>query len=112
MATAVETPRAEAGFAGPAPWRLWQRLLFRFACGYFVLYYLPFWAPRSTQGVVHRVVEWTAAHIFHLRGPVATYPPVNGSGDTTLDYIHNLVVIAVAAAIAVVWSIFDRGASD
>jgi uncharacterized membrane protein YphA (DoxX/SURF4 family) len=54
------------------------------------------------------MVEWVAAHVFHLSGPVAVYPQVNGSGDSTLDYIHVLCMAVCAVVAALVWSILDR----
>ena len=121
MATAVESPRAEAT-AGGAAWPIANRILFRFACAYFVLYYLPAQGHTSILGgfpgavaynrMWHAMVEWTAAHIFHLSGAIAVYPRINGSGDTTLDYIGNLVLVVAAAAIALGWSILDRKRED
>jgi hypothetical protein len=53
-----------------------------------------------------------AIHIFHLSGPVTVYPPVNGSGDTTLDYIQDLCFVVLAALVTIVWSILDRRRSE
>ena len=33
---------------------------------------------------------------FQLSGPVTVYPAVNGSGDTTLDYVEDLCLVAAA----------------
>src|SRR5262249_17227886 len=54
------------------------------------------------------VIEWVAAHMFHLTGSIAVYPPVNGSGDTALDYIHQLCLFMLAVAATIVGSILDR----
>jgi hypothetical protein len=117
MATALESPHVETG-ATALRWNLAQRILFRFACAYFALYYLPYQGHSSVlsglPGTIalnrasRALVEWTAARVFHLSGAIAVYPKVNGSGDTTLDYIHNLLILVAAAAIAMVWSILDR----
>ncbi|HUA84250.1 MAG TPA: hypothetical protein VMB85_10360 [Bryobacteraceae bacterium] len=122
MGFALASPQPETTFAEPAPWSLARRILFRFACAYFVLYYLPAQGHGSILGGLpgtaaynrmwHAMVEWTAAHIFHLSGAVAVYPRVNGSGDTTLDYIHNLLLLTAAAVAALVWSILDRKRTD
>ena len=50
--------------------------------------------------------------MFHLSGAVAVYPPVNGSGDSTLDYIHVLCMAAIAAVATLVWSILDRNRTE
>ncbi len=100
-------------------WSLPQRVLFRFVCSYWILYALPSGGRSSLIGMIpfvtrpytrmwRKLVEWVAAHVFHLTGAVAVYPQVNGSGDTTLDYIHVLCMAVVAAIATAVWSILDR----
>jgi len=80
------------------PWSLVKRVAFRLVYLYWVFYLLPVSRP---------LAPWVAIHIFHLSGAVATYRPT-GSGDTTLDYIQNLIVATLAVAGALVWSILDR----
>ncbi|MGI8741648.1 MAG: hypothetical protein ACR2NN_03565 [Bryobacteraceae bacterium] len=102
-------------------WSLAQRIAFRFAFAYFLLYNFPLgrvtllsivpWLGFLTQPYVrmwHAIVEWVATRFFHLSGPIAVYPAMNGSGDTTLDYIHNLCLVVFAAAATFVWSLLDR----
>src|SRR5579863_6350957 len=83
-------------------WSLAKRIVFRFACCYLMLYNLPMmghvnlleaipgveWLAEKYISVWHIVVPWVAIHAFHLSGPVTVYPAVNGSGDTTLDYVE------------------------
>jgi hypothetical protein len=43
---------------------------------------------------------------------VTVYPAVNGSGDTTLDYVEDLCIVAVALLAAVVWSLVNFKRTD
>ena len=54
---------------------------------------------------------WVGARWFHLSGRAITYTPT-GSGDTTLDYIQNLLILLFAFAGALLWSILDRKRTD
>jgi uncharacterized membrane protein YphA (DoxX/SURF4 family) len=97
-------------------WSLTARIVFRFVCAYWVLYSLPSAGRVSFLGIVpgaqyyhrlwHAIVPWVAIHIFKLSGSVTVYRPT-GSGDTSLDYVHTLCLLALAAAIAAVWSVLD-----
>ncbi len=89
-----ETPRPET----PQPWSSLKRVAFRLVCLYWVLYVSP---------VARPLAPWAATHIFRLSGPVTAYQPT-GSGDTALDYIQNLIVVTLAIAGALAWSILDR----
>jgi hypothetical protein len=125
MAVAV-TPLVEAP-ANPAarPWGPWTRILFRFVCCYWLLYALPeggrVWILSAVPGagfvmkpyvqMWHAVAPWVAIHVFHITGRPATYFPT-GSGDTTLQYIQNLLYLAVAAVATLAWSIVDRRRAD
>jgi len=95
-------------------WSPARRLAFRFATAYFVLYLFPF--PFNAIPNVERVfkwwdaawavvVKWTGLHLF---GVTITVLP-NGSGDTTFNYVQVFCAVILAAAIAVVWSVLDRG---
>lgn len=103
-------------------WSLAHRLIFRFLCCYFFLYMAPDppgrldlitslpktdWLGNAYGGLWHKLVPWVAIHVFHLSGQATTYFPT-GSGDTTLDFIENLLFVAFAAVAAIVWSILDR----
>ena len=84
--------------APPQPWSLVKRIGCRLVFLYWVLYVSP---------VARPLAPWVAIHVFHLSGPVTRYQ-VTGSGDTTLDYIQNLIDVVFAVAGALVWSILDR----
>lgn len=117
-APALALPTAQATLP---EWSLAKRILFRFVCSYLMLYNLPMmghvnllegipgvpWLSEKYIRVWHTLVPWVAIHVFHLSGPVTVYPAVNGSGDTTLDYIENLCVVAVAVLATLLWSLFD-----
>ena len=115
-------PAAVFEFVPKAEWSLMQRVAFRFAAAYLILFNLPIQGHVNFIGVIpgmggvsrmciqasRHAIEWVAAHIFHLTGPVAVFPPVNGSGDTTLDYIHELCLVVISLVAAIVWSVLDR----
>lgn len=98
-------------------WSLLQRVAFRFACSYLILYNLQAvgdlipglgFLSRGYNGLWHGIVPWVAIHVFHLSGPVTVYPAVNGSGDTTLDYIEVLCFVISAAVTTTIWSVLDH----
>lgn len=98
-------------------WPLIQRVAFRFLCVYLLLYSLPgsvlyaipggVYLARPIAALWNAVCPWVAIHMFHLSGQRTTYF-VTGSGDTTLAYIQNLLIVLIAATTAAVWSILDR----
>ena len=69
-------------------------------------------ASRWLTKLWHAIVPWVAIHVFKLSGPVTVYPEVNGSGDTTLDYIEVLCHVVAAAFATLAWSVLDRNRSD
>lgn len=103
-------------------WSLGFRVAYRFACCYLILYILPdeghvnLIEPIPFSSVVvkeyvrmwHALVPWVAIHWFHLGGPAVVYPPGNGSGDTTLDYVQHFCYLVIAGAAAFIWSVLDR----
>ena len=129
MGQAVQTaPAPLVTTLGPAlrPWNLPKRLAFRFAFSYLMLYNLPMmghvnlleaipgvsWLSGKYIRVWHIIVPWVAIHLFKLSGPVTVYPAVNGSGDTTLDYVEDLCLVAAALLATVVWSLLDFRRTD
>lgn len=116
--------RSSARLAGE-PWSLPQRVLFRFVCSYFVLYALPErgrisifnsipWLGLLFQpytALWHRICPWVGSHFFHLSGRPITYT-FTGSGDTTLDYIQELLFVLVALAATLLWSVLDGKRPD
>ncbi|HUA60679.1 MAG TPA: hypothetical protein VML19_18085 [Verrucomicrobiae bacterium] len=102
-------------------WPLRLRIAFRFCCCYLLLYSLPstgavsiFQSFPSGEKIArpyvalwHAINPWVAIHVFHLSGQRVTYFPT-GSGDTTLDYIQNLLYLLIAVAATLIWSVLDR----
>ena len=98
-------------------WPVVQRIAFRFACLYLVLYSVPGAVLYAIPGgaypasaitkVWHTVCPWVAIHVFHLSGQRTTYFGT-GSGDTTLAYIQNLLIVVITAGGTLIWSLLDR----
>jgi uncharacterized membrane protein YphA (DoxX/SURF4 family) len=118
MADVAVGPMQEPPAPKPARWSAAHRAIFRFACCYWLLYALPDGERVSLvpagemvfkwwEKVVHAVVPWVAIHIFHVTGKPATYFPT-GSGDTTLQYVTNLLYVVAAIAATGAGSILDR----
>lgn len=57
-------------------------------------------------GFWNRLVPWTGTHILRLSQPITVTP--NGSGDTTYNYVMQLLWVVLALLIAVVWALADR----
>lgn len=60
-------------------------------------YYTAFW---------HWVVPWTGEHILQLSYPITVKP--NGSGDTTYNYVLQLLWLVFAGFIASIWALLDK----
>ncbi len=103
------------------PWSVPRRVLFRMVFCYWVLYAMPEPGRSSALSTIpgsqflfrpyenlwHTIVPWVAVHIFHITGRAATYFRT-GSGDTTLQYVNNLLYLVAALAATLIWSLFDR----
>lgn len=121
----MATPELQPLPENPRPWSLSYRALFRFLCAYFLVYSLPSIGRVSIFGALpyggvifgwytalwRAICPWVGGHVFHLTGRAITYFPT-GSGDTTLDYIQNLLFLIVAMAATLIWSVTDRKRGD
>jgi hypothetical protein len=89
-------------------WMPAQRVMFRFAFAYLVLYILPFPVPGDPNGTYanlwHALVPRVGRQVF---GVEITVRP-NGSGDTTYNYVQVFCYAVMAAAVAAVWTLLDR----
>lgn len=56
------------------------------------------------------LVPWSGKHIFHLNYPITIKP--NGSGDTTFNYVLELLWILMGLLIAVIWVLLDKKRSS
>jgi uncharacterized membrane protein YphA (DoxX/SURF4 family) len=101
------------------PWSRAKRLRFRFVACYFLLYSLasyigsiPFFAAFADG--YSSALQWltvrTGRHVLHLTASLAIVP--TASGDTLRNYVHNFVVLSLAVAGALAWSIVDRRRSE
>ena len=129
MGNAVQSmPEIPAGAAPapPVPWSLPLRIGWRFVCCWMILYILPDQGHVNLVGPIplssyltkpyiqiwRALVPWVAVHLFHLSGPAVVYPAVNGSGDSTLDYVQHFCYAVIAAIATVIWSVLDRRRPD
>jgi len=96
-------------------WTLAQRLGFRFALVYILLYTypgpvqeLPFLSFTSapSEAFWRAAVPWFGAHVLHLAHPVSTVP--SGSGDKLFDWVQIAAMLALSLIAAVVWTALDR----
>jgi len=95
-------------------WSPVQRVAFRFACAYLVLYNFP--SPLGIipyadslaepyEAIWKALVPWVGRHVLHLDGPFNTAP--TGSGDTTIAYVRLFCVAVLALVITLAWSLAD-----
>jgi hypothetical protein len=107
--TPLNTPSQTSGYSQPASWRFTECILFRFSFCYIVLYYSPTllellpgigrliaWAYHSWQQLIYSTVGGGSA------------PQWTGSGDTLAAYISQVVVLVLAFAAGLTWSLLDR----
>jgi hypothetical protein len=98
-------------------WTLWKRFRTLFAVYFFFLifdftssdelfphfvyvaakYYTMFWSW---------LVPWTGEHILHISYPITVKP--NGSGDTTYNYVLQMLWLIFAVIITLGWTILDK----
>ena len=99
-------------------WPIWKKILFRFFFIYFIIYISPWnWLdviPGADYllDLYNRMFDWavTAAnaqffHVFNIRNVKQVF---NGSGDTSFAWAYNCLILVVAFAGALIWSVADR----
>jgi hypothetical protein len=108
------SPRSQRS-DGPA-WNSAQRVGFRFAFCYFVLYgfeslfsALPFVSvvTRWYDALIRTTAIWSGTHILRLTAAQLPVIPT-GSGDGMVAWMENLLYIVVAVVACAVWTITDR----
>lgn len=98
------------------PWSLPRRLGFRILFCYFGLFFFPpplpgfDWLRGLWNRGCTRVTEWVAVYIVHLGQALDTTD--NGSADTTAAWIQLDWSLALAVAVAAVWTIAERRRRD
>jgi hypothetical protein len=115
-AAAVGTERRAEPAAAVLAWGPWKRIGFRWLFTYLVLYLLPTflsllaYIPKG-EAVYNAyaklwqvIVAWVGKVLFHLE--ITVFPA--GSGDTTYNYVEILCFAAVAAVVALLWTLLDR----
>ena len=112
------TPQSDRGGAAstePREWNLAQRLGFRFALIYVLLYTYP--GPldelpgvdvlRTASDAMWRaVVPWVGAHVLRLANPVSVRP--SGSGDKLFDWVQVFTMLCLAVIGATIWTAIAR----
>lgn len=113
----VPTVPDDVPFAGPylEPWSRKKRIGFRFVACYFILYsfasyvssipiigILAAWYSSGMQ----TLTVWTGRNVLHFTASLAIAP--TGSGDTLRNYVQNFVVLSLAVAATIVWSLVDH----
>jgi uncharacterized membrane protein YphA (DoxX/SURF4 family) len=104
-----------ASTAPSSAWTSTQRVLFRFAVAWFLLYI--FFNPNGILPGVddafnfyiapfHRFIPWLGLHLLRLAKPITIF--TNGSGDTTYDYVALLLICILAVLTSAVWTLLDR----
>ena len=108
---------APAAAPSPAHWTTGSRVAFRIAFLYFlsfcffsgngnILQAFPFvggWINHWLMWPFNQAALWTGRHIFHLTGLAATWHPT-GSGDTAMNWIHNLHLLVIAFGGGLLWT--------
>jgi len=100
-------------------WRPSTRLAFRFVFAYFGLYAIAshllvyLFVPPNTlpgQGLgtlwpLSGITSWTAVHVFGITEPLVY---IGNSRDTNFFWVQLFVVLVLAVAVTIVWSLLDR----
>jgi hypothetical protein len=84
-----------------------QRILFRFAFAYLLLYNL-FAGNSLLRGLWDPVVRWVGDGIFGAEIALR----LTGSGDTAWDYVQVFCLLMTSLGATLVWSLLDRKRSD
>src|ERR1700733_2800784 len=107
------------GLPAEASWSLPQKLLFRFSFIFFGLYIIPF--PADYIPIIKSNLDWVfeswnwlvvdaGKYILHLAYDITVLP--NGSGDTTWNWVQMFLIVNIALAGTVIWSVLDRRRSN
>ena len=115
------TARRASTTHAPAAWPQWKRVSFRFVFAYFAQYALCCGQKTVLERLPHvgRLLEnvlqapynaaalFIAAHWLHLTG-ASIRPHGTGFGDRAVDWLACGLMLAIAAATTVIWTLLDR----
>jgi len=96
-------------------WNLAQRLGFRFALIYVLLYTFPGpvdelpgadFLRNASNAFWRAAVPWFGAHVLRLSQPVSIRP--SGSGDKLFDWVQVAAILGVALVGAIAWTVAGR----
>ncbi|RZK17539.1 MAG: hypothetical protein EOO43_13410 [Flavobacterium sp.] len=98
-------------------WTFWKRFRTLFAIYFFFLIFdftssdelfphLIYVIMKYYTSLWNWLVPWTGVNILHLSYPITVKP--NGSGDTTFNYVLQLLWLVITVIIATVWALIDR----
>ena len=102
-----------------ATWSLTEKTVFRFLFTYFFLFIIfqnngafPFFEKLMQKPTewVQKFIVWLGNSILKLPEEIKTTP--SGSGDTTLDYILVLCILAFSLFSTIIWTVLDRNKSN
>jgi hypothetical protein len=105
----LNTPSQTSGNSQPASWRFIERIFFRFSFCYIVLYYSP--TLLELLPGIGRLIAWTShswKQLIYSTIGGASPSQWTGSGDTLAAYISQAVVLVLAFAAGLIWSLLDR----
>jgi uncharacterized membrane protein YphA (DoxX/SURF4 family) len=102
-------------YPGEDKWSFWQKVLFRFFFGFFLIFIAPWLYLEYIPGVryimkyYYQLAEWLVYffndHLFHIREVLV---PMNGSGDTSYGWAQTYCCMALAAIATVIWTVFSK----
>ncbi len=104
------------GIPSQKAWPLWQKILFRLSCIYFLLHIAPWsWVGYDIPGIAYLIdlydksirwiIEWCNTAWFHFE---KTNIVNNGSGDTSAAWKEMYTYLCMAVTGTLLWSIWDR----
>jgi hypothetical protein len=100
-------------------WSIVEKILFRFCFAYFGLYILienngayPLWEYALIYPTewLHSLIPWVGKNILRLSYDITVF--INGSGDTTYDYVIIFVIFLCAIFTSFIWSVLDYQRSN
>lgn len=104
----------------PEPsWSPFNRVVFRLAFIFFALELIPFplgalpktdSLAEAVSGFESAVTVWVGHNLLGIVGPILEAD--TGSGDRTIDYVWQLMVVVVALVGGIIWSVADRRRSS